>query len=797
MISYHYYFQLILRKGRKAIHCLFYEGVTPFVRKTIAALANLRPVSFSFSAVFDAHYELEQQFDGKQTDIKTLAFYLPQYHTFPENDAWWGKGFTEWTNTRKAQPTVPGHYQPREPHEDIGYYDLSDWRVMAKQAEMAKRHGIYGFCFYHYWFSGKRLMEKPVDMLLAHPEIDLKFCLCWANENWTRAWDGKNHDILIAQSHKDDDVQFIVDLKKYIEDPRYIRVDGKPFVLVYRPSGLPNPSKTFSLWKQWAKDNGFPGLYIGVMRGCTHDVRTAFVDGADAEIEFPPAYCTDYVCAYTDPATNASFMDYSMYVKNMLAGNGCVERYSHQVYRCCMLGWDCTPRRKEFCAWTNFSIEEYSKWLRYLIRYTRSHCAEDRRFLFVNAWNEWAEGTYLEPDKRFGYVYLNATSRALFGLDEPDASDLSLKKKAKALNLFDEKWYLDKYDDLRSLGELSIDHYWNSGWKERRQPSAAFPAQLYVMHHPRLIQWPQNPLVDYLLSGYDEREIAESRRIYYEMKSGVRNKMRIRSVVLSDIPEDATETFDLSGRVGVHLHLYYVDMLDRILSCLENIPVEFDLYVSVAKDGIEEEVRRTCLERLPKLGKCEVVKTVNRGRDVGPLICTFGERLKTYDFVCHIHTKKSPRSATLAGWSDFIYDHLLGSERLVKNILSWLSGNVSLVYPPDFQALEDAPDKWGGNLALTDKLLKSVGLPYDLKKEFPVIEFSQGTMFWARGDYIAGMLSMDLKYRDFPAEPIGDDGTIAHAIERTLLLWDPSFKREIVQLFLDEKDREEYSDERL
>ena len=786
----------MIHKGCASLKCLFQEGPVVFARKVAGVFSHVFSAS-PFSAVFQAHYEIDTDFSGKRTDIKALAFYLPQYHTFPENDAWWGEGFTEWVNTRKAQPAVPGHYQPREPHEDIGYYDLSDWHVLAKQAEMAKRHGIYGFCFYHYWFSGKRLMEKPVDLLLGHPEIDLKFCLCWANENWTRAWDGKDREILIAQSHRDDDVQFIVDLKQYMEDPRYIRIDGKPFVLVYRPSGLPDPAKTFSLWKQWAKNNGFPGLYIGVVRGCKQNAGTAFVEGADAEIEFPPAYSTDHTTVYTDSSTEAGFIDYHGYVDALRNGRGCVERFRHPVYRACMLGWDCAARRKQFCAWTNFSIGDYSEWLRYLIRYTRAHCAEDRRFLFINAWNEWAEGTYLEPDKRFGYVYLNATSRALFDQAEPDASDAFLKKRAEDLGLFDAKWYLDKYPELKLFGGSAVDHYWNWGWRERRQPSDAFPAQLYVRKNPRLTQWPQNPLADYLTSGHDESYLAACRKDYYAVRSAVRKRMRIREVILSDLPEDGRDVPAAPGRIGVHLHLFYADMLEQILSHLKNIPAEFDLYVSVAESGTEEGIRRICRDRLPNLGQCEVVKTPNRGRDVAPLIRTFGDRLKAYDYVCHIHTKKSLRSASLAGWSDFIYAHLLGSERLVKCILSWLSGNVSLVYPPDFLALEDAPDKWGGNLELTERILKTAGVRYDLKKEFPVIEFSQGTMFWARGDYLAGMLSLNLNYDDFPEEPIGDDGTAAHAFERALFLWDPSFRRDIVQLFLDKQDKEVYSNERI
>ena len=280
------------------------------------------------------------------------------------------------------------------------------------------------------------------------------------------------------------------------------------------------------------------------------------------------------------------------------------------------------------------------------------------------------------------------------------------------------------------------------------------------------------------------------------MQADVREKMHIREMMLSEIPREPAPAIDATGSVGVHLHLYYPDMLERILSYLKNIPVGFDLFVSVVQPGTEDEIRRTCSSRLPNLKNCFVETVPNRGRDVAPLICTFGERLKGYGFICHIHTKRSSYSECHEGWAEFLYTHLLGSEWMVKNILSWLSGNVSVVYPPDFLAMENTPDKWLDNLKMTERLLKSEGIAYDLKKEFPVIEFSQGTMFWARGDYLAKMLSMNLKYEDFPEEPIKPDGTIAHALERTLLLWDPAFQRDIIQLFLDKKDKEDYSNER-
>lgn len=388
---------------------------------------------------YESWYECNEDFSAFKTDIKLLAFYLPQFHTFPENDAWWGKGFTEWTNTRKAIKMFPTHYQPREPHEDIGYYDLTDWHVMAKQAKLAKQHGIYGFCFYHYWFSGKRLMERPVDILLEHPEIDLHFCLCWANENWTRKWDGAEKDILIAQKYINDDLQYIVDLKKYVLDPRYIRVDNKPLIIVYRPSLLPNPERTFGLWKQWAKENGIGEITIWVTRGCAQSPQTAIVKNADAEVEFPPAFTTDFICMDRNQIGLYDYfgnvLDYRNLVSKILSKEGAVETFSHPVYRTAMLGWDNSARKQNnFDIWYGFSQQTYYSWLQYIIADTRRRHTPNERFMFINAWNEWAEGTYLEPDKKFGYTSLNTTSRALFGLPLKKRNELDSQDPRKPLS---------------------------------------------------------------------------------------------------------------------------------------------------------------------------------------------------------------------------------------------------------------------------------------------------------------------------------------------------------------------------
>src|SRR5262245_46650535 len=219
---------------------------------------------------------------------RLLAFYLPQYHPIPENDRWWGAGFTEWTNVAKARPRFKGHYQPHLP-ADLGFYDLRLPEVRMAQAEMARSHGIDGFCYYYYWFSGKRLLERPLNEVLRSGEPDFPFCVCWANENWTRRWDGRDHEMLIAQTYsRTDDLRFIRSLLPALADPRYIKVHGKPLLLVYRVDHLPDPAATADLWREEAVKMGLPGLFLcTVACRATLDLPPSSI-GFDAAVEFQP-----------------------------------------------------------------------------------------------------------------------------------------------------------------------------------------------------------------------------------------------------------------------------------------------------------------------------------------------------------------------------------------------------------------------------------------------------------------------------------------------------------------------------
>ncbi|MEB4591175.1 glycoside hydrolase family 99-like domain-containing protein [Candidatus Thiothrix sp. Deng01] len=347
--------------------------------------------------------------------VRLIAFYLPQFHAIPENNAWWGEGFTEWTNVRPAQPQFVGHYQPHVPDE-LGYYDLLDSRTQQRQVELAKLYGIGGFCFYTYWFGGKLLLEKPVEHYLQDRSLDLPFCLCWANENWSRRWDGLESEILIAQQHSaEDDLAFIRYVAQYMRDERYLRVNGKPLLLVYRPGLLPSAKDTAKRWRDWCRDNGVGEIYLAYTQ--SFEVVNPKHYGFDGAIEFPPNNVPLPDIADTVEPLNGRFngkvYDWRTFVKRSRH----YKKPGYALFRSVCPSWDNTARRKQNGTIYLYSNPAaYQEWLENAVADTCARFGNPgERLVFVNAWNEWAEGAHLEPDQQYGYAYLEATRRALTG----------------------------------------------------------------------------------------------------------------------------------------------------------------------------------------------------------------------------------------------------------------------------------------------------------------------------------------------------------------------------------------------
>jgi lipopolysaccharide biosynthesis protein len=361
----------------------------------------------------------------EQDAVRAIAFHLPQFHPIPENDDWWGKGFTEWTNVAKATPRFPGHYQPHLP-ADLGFYDLRLPEARAAQAELAASYGIHGFCYYHYWFNGRRLLERPVNEIWQSGEPDFPFCLCWANENWTRRWDGRLQDVLLEQKYSEaDDLAHIRSLLPLFSDKRYIRVDNRPVFLVYRASELPDIRKTTDIWRREAERGGLKGLFL--VRVESHeesgDPRAI---GFDYSLEFQPRWAQAYgrifrrkwwhirkLRTHELGIRENNVFDYRNLVRNALAAR----LPTYPRIPCVCPGWDNSPRKKnDAFILVNSTPELYERWLHGVVNRMRPSSGPGisaDSLVFLNAWNEWGEGNHLEPCQRWGRKYLEATRRAL------------------------------------------------------------------------------------------------------------------------------------------------------------------------------------------------------------------------------------------------------------------------------------------------------------------------------------------------------------------------------------------------
>lgn len=361
-------------------------------------------------------------------EVRAIALYLPQFHPIPENDAWWGRGFTEWRNVVQGRPLFPGHYQPHLP-SDLGFYDLRVPEVRDEQARLARHYGIHGFCYYHYWFNGRRILERPFNEVLQSGKPDLPFCLCWANENWTRAWDGGSQHVLLEQHYSfDDDRAHIKSLIPAFQDPRYIRIGDRPVFLVYRTGLLPEPRRTAEIWREEVRKAGLGDLYLIRVERFSAGEDPKSID-FDAAVEFAP-----------DADAVQSRLNFDG-IKGWLSRNGFMSRAfaehrvvryadvvtnmmtrpkpSYKRFRCVTPMWDNSARRKKH-AWIliDSTPSLYQTWLAAAAKETRERHQGDECIVFINAWNEWAEGNHLEPDLKWGLAYLEATKHALEYPDE-------------------------------------------------------------------------------------------------------------------------------------------------------------------------------------------------------------------------------------------------------------------------------------------------------------------------------------------------------------------------------------------
>lgn len=351
---------------------------------------------------------------------RIIAIHLPQFYPFKENDEWWGKGFTEWRNVAKATPRFKGHYQPHIP-ADLGFYDLRLKECRLEQEKMAREYGVYGFCYYHYWFNGKLIMEKPVEAKLANPEENLPFMFCWANVSWARNWEGGNNFILMEQKYsRDDDVAHFNYLLPFFKDARYIRVDGKPVFAIHSTDLIPEVEERIKFWKKMAKENGFD-LYICRFEPNEKIGKHYLTPSMDAAIEFQPFNMADF---------RKKHPNMKMILRKILGGKEVSNIYSYEKYvnyQCkrdyrtdykeypsLFPNWDNASRRvnRPFMAFHKSTPALFERWLQHVYEFFTPY-SKDENFIFINAWNEWAEGCHLEPDLKDGCAYLEAIKKVV------------------------------------------------------------------------------------------------------------------------------------------------------------------------------------------------------------------------------------------------------------------------------------------------------------------------------------------------------------------------------------------------
>lgn len=368
------------------------------------------------------------------SNVKIIAMYFTQLHSIKENDQWWGHGFTDWVNVKKARPLFGGHYQPRIPlHSD--YYDQSSIETIRAQVDLAKQYKIYGFCHYHYWFNGRQLLETPTNLLLMNSDIDFPFCLSWANESWSRQWDGNNHDILIKQTHPPDIESWSRHFDYLIRawtDERAIKIDGRPVFVIYRPQKISKIKTMLEYWTKRAKERGLKGVYYIFQKQYDPSDKSCLIR-FDAELQFQPfeaIHSTGYSqgavrkqkirvvidslpeiiqnmvwSLWASCRNSYTIHEYDKVWEQIIKNN---LKSSDNVFPGAFVDWDNTARYgSRATIIQGASPERFKYWLNKLVK-TVSEKPDDMNYIFLNAWNEWAESAYLEPDGKYGYAYLEA-----------------------------------------------------------------------------------------------------------------------------------------------------------------------------------------------------------------------------------------------------------------------------------------------------------------------------------------------------------------------------------------------------
>lgn len=404
----------LLSEGHRVVYCHKAEIV-----HHLSVSTNKQSVTKRLQLVSRNQQKLLRKWSGLLEDmnkVRPIAFYLPQFHPTPENDYYWGQGFTEWTNVSKATPAYGGHYQPHLP-ADLGFYDLRLKQTMEQQTALARRYGIAGFCVYYYNFGRRRALDQPFEAMVADPTIDFPYCVCWANENWTRHWDGGSKGMIFEQKYDHETLmKVIADATRYAADPRYIRVNGKPLFMVYRPLLIPDGRSFARICRQGFRDAGFPEVhlvYVESMESASSLPPPVDI-GFDACVEFPPQGLAVQLADQKQNIIRENFAGVRYDYEATVVESVSRASVGYKRYPSAFPSWDNTPRQPlKGDSFVHSTPEGFQVYVEEKLAESARQFVGDERLLFINAWNEWAEGTHLEPDRRFGHRWLEAVRNAM------------------------------------------------------------------------------------------------------------------------------------------------------------------------------------------------------------------------------------------------------------------------------------------------------------------------------------------------------------------------------------------------
>lgn len=659
-----------------------------------------------------------------------FAHYLTQFHRIPENNEWWGPGFTEWTNVASAKPLFPGHDQPRVPR-DLGFYDLTNLDVMREQVELAKGFGVDGFNFYFYWFNGRRILEGPLFRFL-NSDIDFKFSITWANENWSRRWDGSDKEILIPQVYEEGfEARILNDLQPYLQDKRYLRVDGLPFLSIYRAQDLPNPEESIAKMKKLSENFSPGGLHLSAVQSFGLQIPDEV--GADSLLEFPPHGLRAEVIVSRPRGTVKGFSGQIMDYRKLVASSIGKAHPPFKLFRGLVPSWDNTPRaRSRAHLFLNSSPNLFKTWLAYLYA---SAVDDDSEVVFVNAWNEWAEGAYLEPDLSHGLSYL-------------DSLRLGKELGSRGVSQLTESVQLD----LRELA-TKPDHLLGS---------TSILTRLLPYKVGKLLSLVTRENFLGLFELFKKHRSLIKVMILASKHLGLTLKPVKVSHPKVPIAEIRIQSNEAKSEVAFVLHIHYPEFVNRALNVMSIAPLGTKFFVSTASTEIADLIDQS------KIPDTDVRLVPNRGRNFGPLLTEFSDELKKFDIVFHLHSKKSVHSKGALGrnWNDLSWETLAGSTETIERIIRLMECHpkIGVVYPDVTKIVRKTSFSWHLNRIQAKKLLKHWG--FDIPPD--PIAFPAGGMAVFRPDSINQLLEKDWTYEDFPRELSQVDGTTQHLVERLL-----------------------------